>query len=225
MTKVKDLIPAGYNPRKITKMQLDRLKKSLSEFGDLSGIVFNIRTQRLIGGHQRRKFLDPKAEIIKETHTDAVGTVAIGYIDTPAGRMTYREVDWPEEKEKAANIAANKHGGEFDNIPLKALIEEIKINEMDMDLIGFDDAELMKILSSTMPAPGASTPLNKNFNANYGGPVDEIEKPTQSTQAPKYPLTFILEEEEHKKWLAKKEKIKIKNDKAAFMQLIGGENA
>ncbi len=108
--QVKDLKPAGYNPRKITKAQLERLKKSLQEFGDLSGIVFNVRTQTLIGGHQRNKALDPSWPIIKEPQTDATGTVAAGYIETPHGRFVYREVDWPETKEKMANIAANKQG-------------------------------------------------------------------------------------------------------------------
>ncbi len=43
--QIKDLKPAAYNPRKITDAQLARLKKSLEEFGDLSGIVVNVRTQ------------------------------------------------------------------------------------------------------------------------------------------------------------------------------------
>ena len=104
--KVKDLKPAGYNPRKISKEKLAALKKSLEEFGDLSGIVFNMRTERLIGGHQRTKNLDPSWPIIKEPQTDATGTTAAGYIETPHGRLTYREVDWPEEKGKMANVAA-----------------------------------------------------------------------------------------------------------------------
>ena len=42
--KVKDLKPAAYNPRKISKEKLAALKKSLEEFGDLFGIVYNTRT-------------------------------------------------------------------------------------------------------------------------------------------------------------------------------------
>lgn len=44
--KVKDLKPAGYNPRKISKEKLAALKKSLEEFGDLSGIVVNARKDK-----------------------------------------------------------------------------------------------------------------------------------------------------------------------------------
>lgn len=146
--QVKDLKPAGYNPRKITKAQLERLKKSLQEFGDLSGIVFNVRTQRLIGGHQRIKNFSPDWGIVKKPHTDKTGTVATGYIETPSGRMSYREVDWPEDKEKKANIAANKHGGEFDDDLLKQLLDDMKIVETDLDieLIGFDDSTILKYI-------------------------------------------------------------------------------
>ena len=56
---VKDLNPAEYNPRRITKKRLALLGEALKEFGDLSGVTFNIRTQRLVSGHQRVKHLDP----------------------------------------------------------------------------------------------------------------------------------------------------------------------
>ncbi len=45
------------NPRRITDKKLDMLKKAVSEFGDLSGIVFNRTTGQLVGGHQRVKVL------------------------------------------------------------------------------------------------------------------------------------------------------------------------
>lgn len=56
---VADLMPSSYNPRTITDEKLMMLGKAMQEFGDLSGIVFNIRTGQLIGGHQRIKHLDP----------------------------------------------------------------------------------------------------------------------------------------------------------------------
>lgn len=159
--KVKDLKPAGYNPRKISKEKLAALKKSLEEFGDLSGIVVNVRTQTMISGHQRVKNIDADCKITKKPHTDATGTVALGYIDTPAGRLAYREVDWPEEKEKKANIAANKHGGEFDDDLLKELLEDLKLDDpLDIELIGFDEKEFNALLNIGMldgplPEPGS----------------------------------------------------------------------
>ena len=149
--KVKDLKPAGYNPRKISPEKLAALKKSMEEFGDLSGIVFNVRTQTIIGGHQRIKNMDPSWKIIKKPQTDKTGTTAAGYVETPHGRLTYREVDWPEEKEKMANIAANKHGGEFDDDLLKELLDNMKLAdpELDIELIGFDDDEMAVLTDKT----------------------------------------------------------------------------
>ncbi len=140
--KVKDLRPSAYNPRKITEKKLDMLGKSMKEFGDLSGIIFNRRTGNLIGGHQRIKHLRPEWEIRKEDSPDELGTVAKGFIKTPFGDWVYREVDWPEKKEKAANIAANRHGGEFDFPMLDGILSDL--DDMDLELTGFSEDELFK---------------------------------------------------------------------------------
>jgi hypothetical protein len=136
--KVKDLKPFERNPRKITEKKLDMLGKSMREFGDLSGIVFNLRTGRLVGGHQRIKQLDPEWEFQKKDLKDDTGTIAEGFVVTPKGRWTYREVDWPEEKERAANIAANKHGADFDIPAVKNLITGME----DIEITGFTNQEL-----------------------------------------------------------------------------------
>lgn len=73
--KIKDLKAAGYNPRKISDKHLAMMKKSMVEFGDLSGIIFNRRTGNLVGGHQRVKNFDPDWEIIKEKFQDGLGTI------------------------------------------------------------------------------------------------------------------------------------------------------
>ena len=143
---VADLRPAGYNPRVITAEQQRVLKESLQEYGDLSGIVFNIRTGRLVGGHQRTKQLDPAWPIVKEPTSDATGTVTHGYVDTPTGRLVYREVDWTETKEKGANIAANKMGGMFDDDLLSQLMQELNDLGYNMDLTGFMGDELKDLL-------------------------------------------------------------------------------
>ena len=114
MPKVQDIVPAKYNPRKINKVQLEALGRSMREFGDLGGLVVNTKTGNVVGGHQRLKHLEPSWKITKTATEDKTGTVARGYINTPFGCLDYREVSWPEVKEKAANIAANAHGGDFD---------------------------------------------------------------------------------------------------------------
>jgi hypothetical protein len=151
---VEDLKPAPYNPRKISDPKMKMLGKAMKEFGDLSGIIYNIRSNRTVGGHQRVKHLDPSWLIVKEDFTDDVGTVALGYIETPYGRWTYREVDWNEQREIAANIAANKHGGEFDFPMLKDLIVQIDDGALDLELTGFD---------------------GKDFDKTFGGGAEKIK--------------------------------------------------
>lgn len=137
---------APYNPRKITDEQLERLGKSMAEYGDLSGIVVNAATGHVVGGHQRLKQLDPTWTVFKEPHTDQTGTTAIGHIDTPLGRWSYREVNWPEQKEKAANLAANKHGGDWDIPILKELLVELDDGAFDLNLTGFSEDELKDLI-------------------------------------------------------------------------------
>lgn len=147
-TKINTLKPADYNPRKITNEQLESLKKAMEEFGDLSGIVFNRRTGNMVGGHQRIKAIPEDAEIYKEKlpKLSRTGTVAEGYILVNSEKFIYREVDWDINREKLANIAANKQGGEFDDDMLAALISELNNADCDVGLTGFSQDEVDKIL-------------------------------------------------------------------------------
>ena len=95
-----DLKPAPYNPREIEPEALAGLKVSLSEFGDISGLVWNSRTGHVVAGHQR-------LEALRVKHGDSL-RIEGGALVTPAGeRFLIRVVDWPISKEKAANLAAN----------------------------------------------------------------------------------------------------------------------
>lgn len=116
--KVKDLLPADYNPRKMDEQERRDLEESIEEFGQVVPIVVNIgkRKNVLIGGHQRTKI----------------------YAD-----LGYKEVDvmvpsrqLNKEEEKRLNLRLNKNTGSWDHEKLK-----------DMDLtmlldVGFGDEEL-----------------------------------------------------------------------------------
>jgi len=218
--KIKDLKPASYNPRKITEKQLGMLKKSMAEFGDLSGIVVNVKTGNLVGGHQRVKNLDQSWPIVKQSHKDKTGTIALGYIETPGGRWTYREVSWTEKKEAAANIAANKHGGEFDMPKLKDIIINLDTGDMDMELLGFNSHEL-ELMMTAIHQEEPESIISKNFNQGRGE-----EEHEQKELAPgKYPVTFILDQSEWESWEAVKNKLKVKDDKTALLKIIGGKHA
>lgn len=98
-----DLAHDPDNPRDIEPEALEGLKVSLSEFGDLSGIVFNVRTGQLIAGHQRRDGLLQKfGDLPLQREGDRA------FMVTPDGkRFDVRLVDWDVATQRAANFAAN----------------------------------------------------------------------------------------------------------------------
>ena len=100
-----ELTPAQYNPRSITTVQREALRKSLLRFGNVLPVVWNKRTKTLIGGHQRLSILQE----LGETETQVV------VVDLPLGR------------EKALNIALNSPtvAGDFTD-DLAVLLEEIR---------------------------------------------------------------------------------------------------
>ena len=156
---VADLTHDPKNPRKISEEQLEALGKAMEEFGDLSGIVYNRTTKQLVGGHQRTKHMPPEAEVHiehKRSKPNKQGTVATGYVLIGTERWGYREVRWDAEKETAANIAANKHGGEWDVPLLSDALFELQEVGFDMDLTGFSAADL------EMYGTGADDPTDED---------------------------------------------------------------
>lgn len=145
------------NPRTITKIEYDKLKELLDKFGDLSGVIRNVQTNELVGGHMRTKaFIDSSAQsnvqITQrfETPTKA-GTIAVGYVIVNGEMFSYREVDWTMGMQKAANLAANKAGGSFDKDMLAETMYDISQLEGGADLLGltaFDDKEISRLLDS-----------------------------------------------------------------------------
>jgi hypothetical protein len=178
---VKDLKEAKYNPRTITGARKEALKNSMSSFGDLSGVVFNTRTKTLISGHQRMSTTQGlPSKIVQNKHTDKHGTVAIGHIEvtTKQGvlRIPYRAVDWDLTKEKAANIAANAHGGQFDKEKLKKVLASIeKSKAFDVELTGLDALTL-----KSLRVKDEDVPQGKGAGGGFKEiTVDEMESETE----------------------------------------------
>jgi DNA modification methylase len=153
MKDLSELKPADYNPRTISKSDYAALRKSISELGDMSGLVFNSRTGNIVGGHQRREAyseLGGHIEIIEELDKpNSVGTIARGFVTIGDEKYTYRVVDWDEKQEKLANLAANKIQGEWDDDKLAELIYSLK-DEPDILDSGFSVNEVTEILATVM---------------------------------------------------------------------------
>lgn len=145
---VADLTPNAANPRKPwSDAQRAAFQKSLAEFGDLSGIVFNKTTGQLVGGHKRvAEFKeDPDAKIVSEPAEGKPkdGTLAYGHVTLATGtRFAYREVSWPKAKEAAANLAANQWGAEWDFELVADMLGDVKLAGIDTSMLGFSDTEL-----------------------------------------------------------------------------------
>ncbi len=159
--EIKDLAPNPRNPRRITDDKLAALKRTLAEFGDLGGFVFNRKTKRLVGGHQRAKVFDGKSKIViekKYTKPTKTGTVAEGFVLFGDERFKYREVLWDDMREKAANIAANKGAGEWDEQILAEWVRDIGDFGLDVELTMFDDVERSELALTLEPAKKKEKP-------------------------------------------------------------------
>ena len=125
---VKEINPAAYNPRKDLQPgdpEYEKLKKSILEFDMVEPLVWNRKTGNLVGGHQRLKIL----------------------IELGIDKVDVSVVELSPVKEKALNIALNKIQGEWDFPKLKDLLEELDTGEFDIEITGFDDAEIEDLVT------------------------------------------------------------------------------
>lgn len=125
---VSDLKPATYNPRKISKEALGKLKESIKRFAMVDPIIVNSAPKRknvVIGGHMRLR-------AAKELgHT----SVPVVYVHIPN-----------LAKEKELNLRLNRNTGEWDFDKLKSF---------DLDLladVGFDEADISNIWTENLEA-------------------------------------------------------------------------
>lgn len=146
-----DLRPNPMNPREDWKPeQVESFTHSLGRFGDLGGIVRNLTTDHLVGGHKRVEVFR-RAENVEVTtipqEEDRQGTVAHGYVIVDGNRFAYREVRWTEEVETAANLAANRWAAEWQ---WQGVSEALKgISDLSLlGLTGFPDHELANLLAA-----------------------------------------------------------------------------
>lgn len=132
--------PAPYNPRLDLKPgdpDYEKLARSIGEFGCVEPLVWNQRTGRLVGGHQRLKILIARG--------DAEVDVSV--------------VDLDEAREKALNIALNRISGDWDQRRLAELLDELSRSaDIDATLTGFDAVDIDELLASVLEPPAGEDP-------------------------------------------------------------------
>jgi len=124
------------NPREIDDKSFKGLMKSMERFGYVEPIVWNSRTNRIVGGHQRFKALLENG--VEEAH------VVI--------------VDMDDMEELAANLTLNNPDiqGQWDE-PVLDLLEQVKSSDMEL----FEDLrldDLQNAIDKTPPSSGSGDP-------------------------------------------------------------------
>lgn len=133
------LNPAAYNPRKITKSEMGKLRRSLVEFGWLEPIAVNKTTGNVVGGHQR----------LQAAVLEGMPEVPVIYCDLT------------ESREMAANLALNRVSGEWDELKLGSVFDKMSSfgDDLALDLSGFDQAEMTRIMNRSTPPEPPIPPL------------------------------------------------------------------
>ena len=162
--QITDIIPSDYNPRRISEEEYDKLAKSLNNFGVVDPIIINLQNNHIIGGHQRYDVLHE--QYIQDNnkygklHLLRLGDIGWVFPDTQLKIKS-------DDHEKALNLALNKISGEWDEIKLAPLLEDLSLKGFDIELTGFDEPEL-KELDIT-----SNTPLENSIREDdYEEPED-----------------------------------------------------
>lgn len=130
---VSELLPAEYNPRKALKPgdpEYEKLKRSIQQFGYVEPVIWNKRTGKVVGGHQR-------LTVLKD----------LGYTEVECVI-----VDLDPTKEKALNVALNKISGAWDMPKLQDLFKDLQGSNFDVTLTGFDAVEIDNLFKDAVAA-------------------------------------------------------------------------
>lgn len=174
--RLSSLQPAVHNPREITTGADQALGLSLARFGDLGGIVVNVRSGRLVGGHQRTRRL---LELAGDVEIQGEGESRWIDLELPdpenegakvARRFSVRLVDLSEAEELAANLAANSPTtqGKFTKA-VEDLVRELTVSAPQV-VLDLDLDKLIRKVSPRMvdePDPGEAKPVDSKQGTVY----------------------------------------------------------
>ena len=138
---IKDLKFADYNPRKISKENFERLRRSIKEFGFTVPNTVNSHNGRenvLIGGHMRTRAAE-----------------AEGMTEVPCWI-----IDVDPQKERMLNVALNNPhlAGDWDDQMLAEMLVKLNDEGADVKLTGFDEDQVTRILDDYMDIGGGDAP-------------------------------------------------------------------
>jgi DNA modification methylase len=151
--KIKDLIPASYNPRKKLNpgdKEYEKIKRSIEEFGYVEPVIVN-SDLTIIGGHQR-------VTVLSDLGYEEIDCIVV-------------EID--KTKEKALNIALNKITGEWNKELLADLIRDLQESDFDVAFTGFEPPEIEQLFNAVH---------DKNITEDDFDVEAELQKPAVAKQ-------------------------------------------
>ena len=168
--ETKKLIPYIRNAKTHSETQIKKIMGSISEFGFIAPIIVD-KDNNVLAGHGR-----------------LLAAERLGLEKVPC----IREDHLTETQRKAYILADNRIGelAGWDDDLLKVELEELKIDDFDLDMIGFDDKFLKNFLEDE-EFNGENKELTETFE-------EQPETPTPTLiKCPNCGHEFTLEEEKN----------------------------
>lgn len=135
MIPIRELNPAAYNPRHMAPDEMEKLKRSLAEFGFVQPLVARRDDGLLIGGHQRLNAYKLLLQDRGHTEQDILMTLV------PV--MALDDID--DQRAMALNLALNKISGEWDYGKLGEVLQQLS-GMPNIEVTGFSTDEVDNIV-------------------------------------------------------------------------------
>lgn len=158
MVDVDALTPYIKNARTHSDEQIDQIAASITEFGFTNPILTD-KVSGVIAGHGRLM-------AAKRLGLEKVPTICLDHLD--------------ENQKRAYIIADNKiaENAGWDMETLAKEVQELHDEEFDLDLLGFNEEELTKMLEGSIAEEdsGITPKQREQFNISIKGPQSEIDE-------------------------------------------------
>lgn len=168
--KITDIVPARYNPRKISNEEYNKLSNSINEFGLVDPIIINLNNNHIIGGHQRYDVLMDEHMAGNEDYEELILIERgdIGWV-FPNEQLEVKDLN----HEKTLNIALNRITGFWDNEKLGDIMNELSVENVDLQLTGFDKNEL-KDIAKGIDLNNFGESLQDDLSDSFADEPDEL---------------------------------------------------
>lgn len=133
---VGELVPFDGNPNTMTPADMEKLRRSIREFGFVDPIIARKEDKRIIGGHQR----------LEAAKLEKFQLVPVRWI-----------IGIDDDHAKALTVALNKITGSMDDQKLAVLLMELS-GGIDATLTGYDRDEIAKLLACVEVSPALTDP-------------------------------------------------------------------